>query len=539
MKSNVLLAIIIIFGFLIRIIGVDLVPPSLNWDEVSHGYNAYSILKTGKDEWGQTLPLIFRAYGDYKLPVYIYTAVPNIALFGLTPIGVRLPSIIAGTISIFLIYLLSKRLFSEQKESEKISLWSAFLFAVIPWSLFISRIAVEANLALALILAGIYFFPKKLLFSSLFLGLSVWTYNSSRVFVPFLIIGMCVIYRNELFLVYKKHRTSFIFSTILILIFLIPMFFQLINPIGTARYKELQILDQGAIAHIEESRNNSELPPILNRLINNKFVYFGSTAGTQYISHFLPGFLFFTGGDHYQFSVPNRGLIYFVLIPFLLFGFWLLIKNIRSPNYQFILFWLIIAPIASSITRDSPHVLRSTILLPVLLLIISLGLSKLKELGTLLMFILIVLFFGSYMYSYSTTYKDNYSWAWQYGYKDVANYAKQNYDNYDQIIMTKKYGEPHEFVLFYNQWNPKLYQNDENLKRFNQSNWWWVDGFDKFKFINDWQVKDLKLESGESIDCENRRCLLITSPGNFPANWDKLENINFLDGNPAFELYEN
>src|SRR5689334_17239058 len=87
-------------------------PPSLNWDETSHGYNAFSILKTGKDEWGFSLPLIFRAFGDYKLPVYIYLTVIPVWLFGLTPFAVRFISVLAGILAIPGIYLLASELFN-------------------------------------------------------------------------------------------------------------------------------------------------------------------------------------------------------------------------------------------------------------------------------------------------------------------------------------------------------------------------------------------------------------------------------------------
>ena len=68
------LLLIVAAGFALRLAAINLIPPSLNWDEVSLGYNAYSLLKTGRDEWGTVLPTIFRAYGDYKLPIYIYLA---------------------------------------------------------------------------------------------------------------------------------------------------------------------------------------------------------------------------------------------------------------------------------------------------------------------------------------------------------------------------------------------------------------------------------------------------------------------------------
>ena len=63
MKNKLLLIFIIGLSFFLRIYKVTSVPPSLNWDEVSIAYNAYSILKTGKDEWGDFLPLHFKSYG--------------------------------------------------------------------------------------------------------------------------------------------------------------------------------------------------------------------------------------------------------------------------------------------------------------------------------------------------------------------------------------------------------------------------------------------------------------------------------------------
>jgi 4-amino-4-deoxy-L-arabinose transferase-like glycosyltransferase len=142
--GNKWILLILLASVLLRFWKVDSFPPSLNWDEISHGYNAYSILKTGKDEWGNILPTIFRAYGDYKLPVYIYLTVISEAFLGLTPLAVRLTSILAGISTVVFTYLLAKNIFSK-----KVALLSAFLVAIEPWSFFLSRGAFEANLALA------------------------------------------------------------------------------------------------------------------------------------------------------------------------------------------------------------------------------------------------------------------------------------------------------------------------------------------------------------------------------------------------------
>src|SRR5260370_461311 len=47
-------------------------PPGFYIDESSICYNAYTISQTGRDEYGNEWPLFFRAFSDYKNPVYIY-----------------------------------------------------------------------------------------------------------------------------------------------------------------------------------------------------------------------------------------------------------------------------------------------------------------------------------------------------------------------------------------------------------------------------------------------------------------------------------
>lgn len=159
--------------------------------------------------------------------------------------------------------------------------------------------------------------------------------------------------------------------------------------------------------------------------------------------------------------------------------------------------------------------------------------------------LVMLLCLNRYTKIYFTDYRNVFSWSWQYGYEEAVEYAKLNYQNYDKIIFTKKYGEPHQFVLFYTGWHPAKYYNDDNLIRFRQSDWFWVDRFDKYYFVNDWDIpleewQPFVLESGrEEIDCREIKCLLITSPGNVPKTWSKLKTINFLDGDPVFEIYDN
>ena len=43
---------------------------------------AYSILKTGRDEYGSPFPLLFRSFDDYKAPIPVYLLVPVFKFFG-------------------------------------------------------------------------------------------------------------------------------------------------------------------------------------------------------------------------------------------------------------------------------------------------------------------------------------------------------------------------------------------------------------------------------------------------------------------------
>ena len=211
---------IIILATVLRLFWLDKVPPSLNWDEVSMGYTAYSVSQTGRDEWGEKLPLLFRSYGEWKSAVYIYVLVPFIKVFGLNAWAVRLPSAIAGILAVYLTYLIGRRLYSD-----KVGLWAAFFLAVSPWHVLLSRPAFEANVSLTLILAGLYYFLRSstnydlrsTILSALFFGLAPHTYNSAKVVVPFLAIYL--IWQSKL---YKNLKYLLVFLGMLSL-FALPL----------------------------------------------------------------------------------------------------------------------------------------------------------------------------------------------------------------------------------------------------------------------------------------------------------------------------
>lgn len=534
MLNKALFICFLLLAVFLRFFNLNNLPPSLNWDEVSLGYNAYSILKTGKDEWGESLPLSFRAYGEYKLPAYVYLDAPFIATFGLNEWGVRLPSTIMGIFTCVFLFLILKVL----TKDVRVGLIGFFLVASAPWAIILSRIGLEANLALALTTGAVYFLLKEkpnLIISSLLLGLSIFAYNSSRIVSPLLLILAIIFFWRH----FKNYKLKAVTALVVFFIFFsaaIPLAFL---QDSSARYKLTAILDEGAINQINESRGASGLPQPIDIIVHNKATYFASSSFKNYLAHFNPGFLFLTGGSNYQFSVPGSPLLFPILLPFLIYGIWMAIKS-KDKKWKFILFWLFLAPIPAAITRDSPHALRSLMMLPPVILLSGMGIDKVISLQYKFRFIstgiicaVILIFLAFFLKNYAMDYPKNYSWSWQYGYKQVVGYISKNGGNYNKIFITKKYGEPHEFLLFYNQINPNDYNNDKNLVRYPKSDWWWVDRFDKYYFLNDWEVKEKSV-----CDKNLEKCLLVTSPGNYPKETKPLQIVNFLDGAPAFEIVE-
>ncbi len=537
------LILVLILGFTFRIYKISQVPPALNWDEISIGYNAFSIIQSGRDEWGEFMPLIFRAYGDYKLPGFIYLSTIPISILGLSEFSVRLISVLSGTGLIYITYLLAGEILSPVVPKDQIKfiqIISSILVAFEPWSLFISRIALEANLAAFLINTGMLLVLKRKTSLGLaFLGLSMWTYNSARVFVPLFLLGLAVVnYRKISFLLRHGLKQTLI-PFLIFSLFFVPMVVQLLSYSGQARFKWLTILDEGAINTINFQRSHSPLPSPLPRLIYNKATYMAINFSRNYANHFLPGFLFLQGGSHYQFSLPNHGLLYIINLPFFYLGLFWLFKNFKSN--KFLIIWITLAPIAGSITRDSPHTLRAITLLPLPMIISAYGLSQLIKItkAKLIVPIYLAVLFVSFFIYYQklfTNYRIQYSWAWQYGYKEAVDYLKPH-SEYKTIIFTKKYDAAHEFLLFYLRYNPTLFNSDPFLDRYFQSNWYWVDRFDKYWFLNDWDIKNLVTEKGKPVEII-KPVLLVTSPGNAPLGWWKINTIDFLDKSPAFELYE-
>lgn len=493
-----LLIIICIFFLVTRLYRISEIPPSVYWDEASIGYNAFSIAQTGADEWRQFLPVHFRAFGEFKLPVYIYTTAIFVKIFGLNEFSIRLPAVFYSLGVIITTYYLAKRL----TDSSNIGLLSSFFISVSPWFFIFSRTGYEVTAGLLFYLLGIYLylrFSKNrwsfLILTSSFI-LSAYSYNSFRIISPLTILIFFVI--NIKLLIRQKIIVSV--SIILLVSAALPIYRLFIFDAGIARLKAVSSSPQSIISN--------------------------------YFSHFNPTFLFVSGDNNLRSQQAGFGQLYFPELILLPLG---LLYFSRKSKYSILLIFLIlIGPIPAAITKESPHALRAIVLAPFLHIISASGVVQLSRffkgkykiyLGVMIIWLA---FFANYLTNFINLYSTQSSKDWQYGYKRIYTDFEDQFGKYNRIIISDEYAQPYIFALFYLNYNPEKFQ--KGVIRNNVSEWGFstVSKFDKFEFgkVDNLLGKD---------DLSNS--LIFASKEDEIPGLTPLTSIKFLDDTIAFWVY--
>ncbi len=536
-KIILLLTLIIIVASILRLWQLSKVPSSPDWDEVALGYNAYSIMQTGRDEYGKFLPIILRSFDDYKPALYAYLAMPTISIFGLSVFSVRLPSAIFGILTVLAVFFLVKELFKK----DSIALLTSFLLAISPWHIQFSRVAFEANVGVALNVFGILFFIKSftkpwfLFLSALMWGLSLNVYQSEKIFVPLLIAVLVYVFKKEFFLIRKKYLLiSFLIFTFICL----PLiYFTLMNKDALARAKGVSIFYNTSLieentAKIKRDKDNND---ILGLALDNRRVEFVKNTVSGYLSHFNLNWLFITG-DTARHHAPGMGLLYLIELPFLLIGiYYLIFGNFDKRVKIFIILWFLIVPIPASVTNDVPHAVRVINFLPIVQILTAIGivtvvtaLSNLK-----IKYLIFPLFFISFIFNflyYLNQYfvQQNYFHAkyWQYGYEGIVDHVASSQKNYNKIIVsnTATMDQSYMFFLFYLKYSPHKYLLEGGTLTGK------IEG--KNKFANfEFRKFDYYAEKENNI-------LLIGSPFDFQEEFKTIHKVNFPDNNLAIRIVE-
>jgi len=476
--QKIILISIFILGMFFRFYQLGNIPNSLNWDEVSWGYNAYSIATTGQDEYGKFMPLSFKAFGDFKQPMYVYLdAVPTL-IWGLTAFAVRFPSALLGTLTILAVFFFVKELFHKDKNCLLFALVVSGLFAISPWSIQFSRVAFEANVGLfftivgaTLLLRGLQ--QKRLLFlviGTVVISLSCYTYHSQKLFTPLLFIGF-IFYAKDYFLRFKKH------ALIILLIFFLSNIFWIIDTRTTARGRSVMFTSQQTQLLATPTKkliSDKAAGDIFGSIIHNRRFIYANIYLNNYLLHFDPNYLFIKG-DNPRHHPPGMGNLYLISLPFILAGMILLWKNYQSV--ALIVFgWFLLAPIASSLTVDTPNASRSMVFLPTWQIFAGVGIvafsmwfSKKKRLfGAGIIGFLYVISMIYYAHWYFSHTDKEYANDWQYGYREAITSLANVRNTEKKVYFLSSIEQGYVFYLFYNKINPKEYISSGGSERLKQ-----------------------------------------------------------------------
>lgn len=498
-----LLIFIFLVGFFLRFYKLGEVPYGFYQDESAIGYNAFSLMKTGRDEYGQKFPLYFKSFGDYKLPLYIYTTTTAIKTFGLSEFSVRFSSALFGFLTLIVFYFFTKVL----TRNNNLALAAVALLAINPWHLHYSRATFEVSISLFLFTLGGFLLHKAFTENKhglFFVGTlcfvtNIYTYNLTRLLAPLFLALFLIIYRNKIKTISKPELVATTISSVLILIPFVITFFQS-GGVGSA--KATLIFSSSVVkAQLLEFRSYFiDQPPLFVKVFFNKWL------GTlwQYLnniaSYFSAPFLFVSGSTHGNHGIGNVGQFYLFELPLVIIGVVRVVWEKRAWG-GLLLLWAALVILVASLTREAPHATRSFFLLIPLEIFSALGLlifwkfiKNFKKYAYISIAVIIFTFYNVVFYfsSYYIRFPILYAKAWRSEDKALVLYLKENEGKYEKIVFDKKAGFVYTSLLFFWGYSPSNFQNTVMRLPDDKEGFSEVIAFGKFEFRDiDWS-KDLK-----------------------------------------------
>lgn len=495
-KVIILLSCIILFGAFVRLYDLSTIPPGPFLDEVSNGYNAYSLMLTGNDEYGRHLPILLQAYNDFRPSTFVYTLIPFVKVFGLSVFSIRLPSVLLSLFATLCMFFLTSELLKyalplskvDKKQNITISLIATFLYACSPWSIYSARDSVEINMSLSYFIFAITAFlcslnlTKNTVKSTFAFYCSVilfiiafYSYHGIKVFLPVFILGLIIIFYKKLL----ARKKQVIFSICIAIILLSPLVLAFSKPDATVRFwavndysQQSEIISVSADRILYDKIHHD----LLGELTDNRRVLLSLDLIKNYLKNFDLEWLFLQQDGSKSYIVPDVGPFYLFEMPLLFIGIYFLIKNeLFSKKIKiFLLIWILTSAIPSGISTESPQLNRMNTLLPALIIIIAFGLYELlnyinkikyKNFKTsFFSFTIVIIAFSiiGFIHAYFIEFPHLESESYQYGIVQAFTYANVNQNKYQDIVVSNKneFLESYMYYLFTTKYNPKIYQKE-------------------------------------------------------------------------------
>lgn len=539
-KRRIALVLVILIGFFLRFFALADIPPSLSHDEVAIGYNAYSILKTGKDEYGTSFPVLFRSFDDYKLPGMVYATVPSIALFGLNEFGVRFPSALFGALAILVFYGIAKRLVRNQSSG----FWQntapvivTFFFAISPWHINFSRQAFESNGALFFFMLGTYFLmgfeekPLLLLPASIFYTISFYFYYSVRTVVPAIILGFIYVYRKQL----ATHIKTVVLSALLGLILILPILPSMFTSGGLSRIQMVSVVNDPGYADRRAlfARKRAVRDNFVTKALYNNKTALLITVIENYFKNLSLKHIFVNG-------TGRLGLLYRIELPLFLVGLYVT-SQLSTKQRWLILTWFAAFPLSGAFSVDQPNALRTLLGAPVLVLFSGLGAAaiiqfistrRFRVLAIGILTLLLVVSVAKFCYLYFYFVPHTQSKDFGDGYKQMIQYVNSRQLQYTRIYISGYYWRPYIFFLFWKQYDPQSFQQ--------QGSWQHIDNY--FFTSAEWDKEGVFIYNSRfrlsDLDIPDpKHTLFLLATPEYRQHQDKFKKIDTINGRFAQKVF--
>lgn len=551
-KKKIVLLAILILGSALRLYNLGEVPVGLHRDEAFLGYNAYSIFKTGRDMTGHFLPLHLESF-LYSPAGYTYAVIPAIFFWKLNAFSVRLPSALFAIATIYALYQLVKRMFALDKKNEEVALLSAFLLAITPWHITLSRTATENTIVCFLLLVGLLFFytwlsqKKTILILSAFalFSLTFLFYQAPRAFIPLLLLGLGFLY-------YRSVRPKLrLVLTLFVILIIFPVLVFIFSPQLSLRLRTLSIFNvqETQLVIDEQLREDGvrDMPRLASRFFHNKVSAYTSQFIHNYFLHLTYDFYFTDRGLPDRYRVPGSGLLYLVQLPFLVFGLFRICIRRKREDF-FLIVWWATGLVGSALTFDDiPNLQRTLIVLPAITIICAIGvidfwsiIKKSLEFGQLVTIGILGASLAFYLHNYFVHQLVHRPWFRHEGYQAMVKKVNELAPNYQNIVVTNRESAPTIFLLFYTAYDPASFQ-----KQWATNHYETVDraSFGKFTI----STEECPLREKETVDQAGMARHIITgepnilyvNSGNCPAPKAPirmLDQIKRGDGSAVFTI---
>ena len=478
-KTPVLIVAVVLVAIVFRLYRLGDIPVGLHRDEAFLGYNAYSILKTGRDMSGDILPLHFESF-LYSPGGYSYASIPFIAMFGLSAFSVRLASALFGVATVVGVYGMVRELFSFKSQShtsymtyaESVSVIASFLLAVSPWHINLSRTATENTVVTFFIVTGVWlyvlFIRKRrlllLIFSCLVFSITLTLYQAPRAFLPLFVPVMFFIYP-------VRSAKAGLLAVLLYIVFIVlPVVYILRSPDLSLRIRTVGIFGNGEVPllideQIREDGVNS-VPVFVARVFHNKLVGYASAILTNYTDHFSYRFLFTDEAKPERYHIPSQGLLYVFMLPFLVYGAASMVKKYPRPGLL-MLSWIVLVPIGSALTFDDvPNMQRTLFMVPPLVILTAYGIVEmyyrtgpaLRLYGSGIVAMCALYAISSYAHAYVIHQVVHKPFYRQEGYRELVSSVTNLLPSYEKAVVTNYESAPAIFFLFYNTYDPSMFR---------------------------------------------------------------------------------